>query len=61
MTSAKKKTPARSVGKLRDLKSRKDPKGGKGAVGTPAIAPTPKRANSGWIDQDSVDFGGSNP
>ncbi len=63
MASAKKKTPVRAVRKLRDLKSKKDPRGGKLIVNVPTTTPVQafKPAQTGWIEQNSFSFGPSNP
>ncbi len=57
MTSKKKKTPTRTVRKLRDLKSRHDPKGGKLDVSTPMVTAPSKITSTGWIEVDSFSFG----
>jgi hypothetical protein len=63
MNSSKKRTPAKTVRKLRDLKSKKDPRGGKLIVNVPNTTPVSAHPTSqtGWIDQNSFSFGPGNP
>ncbi len=57
MSSAKKKTPSRAARKMRDLKSKKDPQGGKLDVSTPMVTAPSKITSTGWIEVDSFSFG----
>jgi hypothetical protein len=63
MTSPRKRTAARSVRKLKDLKSKKDPRGGKAAANAPTVTTIQKLkpTQTGWIEIDSFSFGASNP
>jgi hypothetical protein len=63
MNSSKKRTPAKTVGKLRDLKSKKNPKGGKLIVNVPNTTPVQafKPAQTNWVEDNSFSFGASNP
>jgi hypothetical protein len=57
VTSKKKKAPAKTVRKLRDLKSRNDPKGGQVYAGTPVATAPSKITTTGWIEVNSLTFG----
>jgi hypothetical protein len=63
MSSAKKKTPSKTARKLKDLKSKKDPRGGNVASNTltKVTPPPPKPKSSGWIEIESFSFGSGNP
>ncbi len=62
MSSAKKKTPSKAARKLRDLKSKKDPRGGNVTSNTltKTTPPPSKPKSTGWIEIDSFSFGAGN-
>jgi hypothetical protein len=52
MASARKKTPSKPVKKLRDLKPKKDPRGGNVTSNSPTktYVPQPEPTKPSWID-----------
>jgi hypothetical protein len=63
MPTGKKKKTSGPARKLKDLKARKNPKGGatQPSVGVPLVVPKKPAPAEGWIEIDSFSFGASNP